>query len=357
MVLGAVCLALLTGASVSAQAGSTAWECPPGYAGQTLNVWNWSAYIADNTIPDFEILCDVTVNYDVYVSNEDMIARLRQGNPGYDIVVPTGYALELMIAEDLLQPLDLDMLPNLENISPDLLNTPFDPGNQYSVPYQWGTIGIAYNINAVTETPTSWYDLFESDLPVAWLEDPRGMLAIALNLLGYNPNTSDEAEIAEARDFLVENGENVVAIVAADSRQLLEAGEVVMAIDYPGNVFQLRADCECEDFLYVIPEEGTALWMDNVAIPTDAPNPELAHVFMDYLLDAQVAADLSNYTGYGSPNQAAIDDGLIDTVLLEDPGIYPPADVRERMWFTESNPDGEVFFNEAWDEVRALLNQ
>jgi spermidine/putrescine transport system substrate-binding protein len=352
-------IALLTAVPLFAQEATPAaiepWVCPSGFEGQTLSVYNWSSYIADDTVSNFEAACDVSVTYDVYVSNEDLIARLRQGNPGYDIVVPTGYAVETMIAEGLLSPLNFERIPNIANISPDLLDPVFDPGNQYSVPYQWGTIGIAYNVTRVEEPITSWSQMFVHDGPVAWLEDVRGMLGIALNLLGYDPNTVDVDEIAAARDFLIENGDNVVAVIAADSKLLLQNGDIDMAIDYPGNTFQLLADCACEDYAYVIPEEGSVRWMDNVAVPVDAPNQALAEAFIDYLLHPQVAADISNYTAYASPNQAAIDAGLIDEALLNNLAIYPPEDVRANLFFAQANPENEVALNNAWDEIRVAL--
>jgi spermidine/putrescine transport system substrate-binding protein len=333
------------------------WTCPEGYEGQTLSIYNWSAYIAENTVGDFETLCGVTVTYDVYVSNEDMLARLRQGNPGFDIVVPTGYMIEIMIANDLLVPIDHDNIPNLANVNPELLDPPYDPDNVYTTPYQWGTIGIAYNQVRVGGEITRYEELFTYDGPVAWLEDARAMPGIALNQLGLDPNSIDADEIAQARDFLIENGDNVVTIVAADSQNLLQSGTVHMAIDYPGNTFQLRAVCECDDYVYVIPEEGTFIWQDNVAIPVDAPNPELAQVFMDYLLDPQVSADISNYTAYGTSNQVAIDEGLIFEEYLNNPGIYPPQELIERLFYVETVPEAETLYNDAWDEIKVALGQ
>ncbi|MDX1991348.1 MAG: spermidine/putrescine ABC transporter substrate-binding protein, partial [bacterium] len=242
------------------------WVCPEGYEGQTLNIYNWSLYIGENTVPDFERLCGVTVNYDVYVSNEELFARIREGNPGYDIAVPTGYMVENLIATDLLVPLDMSKIPNFANVSEDLTNTPYDPGNVYSVPYQWGTVGIAYNRERVGKDITSWEDMWTYDGPVAWLEDVRGMLGIALINMGEDPNTTDPALIEAARDYLIERGDNVAAIVNANSQELLETGTVDMAVDYPGNTFQLQAKCECDDYQYVIPVEGTNAWMDNVVV-------------------------------------------------------------------------------------------
>jgi spermidine/putrescine transport system substrate-binding protein len=357
LLLTTTALLIAASAATAQETELEPWACPEGFEGQTLNVYNWGFYIAEDTVANFQELCGVTVNYDVYISNEDLIARLLQGNPGYDIVIPTGYAVQVMIEEGLLTPLDPDAIPNIANISPDLLDQSFDPGNVYSVPYQWGTIGIAYNRTAVGEDITSYEQLFTYDGPVAWLEDVRGMLGIALNQLGFDPNSTDVDEIAAARDYLIENGENVLTIVMGNSKQLLQAGEIDMAIDYPGNTFQLLAECNCDDFAYVIPSEGTQFWMDNVAIPTDAPNEALANVFIDYLLDPQVSADISNYTAYGTPNAVALEAGLIDEALLNNPGIYPTEEVRARLFESVADPDNELEFNFAWDEVKVALGR
>ncbi len=334
------------------------WVCPDGYAGQTLSIFNWSTYIADNTIPDFEEACGVTVNYDIYDSGDVMLARIRQGNPGYDIIVPSDFTITTMANEGLLIPLDHTLIPNLANVLPELLDPPYDPGNQYSVPYQWGTVGIGYNTEAVGEEITTWQQMFDYTGNVAWLDDRRAMFGVALTILGYDPNTEDPDEIAEARDFLAENGANVVTIAADDGQVWLERGDVDITVEYSGDIIDMIYECECDTFAYVIPEEGTLIWIDNLAIPIDAPNPALAMVFMDYVLHPQVGADISNFTAYASPNGAAIDMGLIDEELLEDTAIYPTEEVRERLfWITNSTPDGEQLYNDAWDELLIFIGQ
>jgi spermidine/putrescine transport system substrate-binding protein len=346
-------LMLLTGVPILGQETElTPWQCPEGFEGQQLNVYNWAVYIAEDTIANFEAACGVRVTYDTYESNEFVIALLRQGNPGYDIIVPTDYAVQILINEDLLLPLDLERIPNIANINPALLDLPFDPGNRYSVPYQWGTVGFGYRVDAFAEPPRTWDDIWNFDGDIVWLDDPRGMLAIALNILGYDVNTIDPDEIAAARDYLLERGSNVVAINAVDGQARLERGEVDGAIMYSGNIFRINANCQCDDYAYVIPEPGSNLWLDNLAIPVGAPNPDLAHVFIDYILDPQVGADISNYLAYGSPNQAAIDAGLIDPELLANPAIYPSPEVQAMLYSIIAVPEAEVDYLSAWDEIK-----
>jgi len=335
-----------------------AWTCPEGFDGQTLSIFNWSTYIAEDTIPNFEAACGVTVNYDIFESNEAMLARIRQGNPGYDLIVPSGAFVEQMAAEELLVPIDLEMIPNYANLLPNMTGLAFDPDNTYSLPYQWGTIGVGYSTEAFPDGITSWEQVWDYDGNVAWIDDRASMLGVALTILGYNANSVNPDEISEARDYLIEKGANVVTVAGDDGQVLLERGEVDIAIEYNGDISQIIASCECEDFAYVLPEEGSNVWVDNLAIPVDAPNPELAMVFMDYILDAQVGADLSNFIAYASPNQASIDSGLIDEAMLGDSAIYPPEEQLENL-FTSIylGPEGEELYNNAWDELLIFLGQ
>ncbi|RMG81783.1 MAG: spermidine/putrescine ABC transporter substrate-binding protein [Chloroflexi bacterium] len=334
------------------------WVCPEGFEGQTLSVFNWSTYIADNTIPDFEEACGVTVTYDIYESGEAMLARIRQGNPGYDIIVPSDFTIAVMANEGLLIPIDLEKIPNFEHVLDNLKNPPYDPENQYSVPYQWGTVGIGYNTEAIPDGISSWMDMFNYEGNVAWLDDQRAMFGIALTLLGYDPNTENPDEIMEAQQFLIEHGANVVTIAADDGQVWLERGDVDMTVEYSGDIIDMIYECECETYAYVIPEEGSNIWIDNLAIPIDAPNPELAMVFMDYILHPQVGADISNFTAYASPNGTAIEMGLIDEELLNDPASYPPEEILENLfWITDATPEVEQMYNDAWDELLIFVGQ
>lgn len=336
----------------------TPWTCPEGYEGQTLSIYNWSTYIAEDTIPNFEEACGVTVNYDTYDSSETMLARIRQGNPGYDLIVPSGSDIYVMAREDLLIPLDKELLPNMVHILPEFVDPPYDPGNQFTVPYQWGTVGIGYNTEVFPDGISSWDELWEHDGNVAWLDDREAMFGIALLMQDMDANDRSPEALEMARDYLLERGDNVVAIAADDGQVLLERGEVDATIEYSGDIFALAEECECDDYWYAIPEEGTNVWTDVMAVPVDAPNPELAMVFMNYILDPQVGADLSNWTAYASPNSTAIDEGLIEAELLNDPAIYPSAETLADMFILqELSPEAEELVNNAWDELLIFLGQ
>ena len=341
---------------IHANGDGSDWHCPEGFEGQTLNVFNWSTYIAEDTIPNFEEACGVTVNYDIFESNEAMLAVIRQGNPGYDIIVPSGDTVATMIRDELLVPLNMMMIPNMANVSPDLLDPSFDPGNVYSLPYQWGTVGIGYNTEKIPDGISSWEEVWSYEGPVAWLDDRRAMFGFALLLQGNDPNTADADEISAARDYLIERSGNVVAIAADDGQVMLERGDVDIAIEYNGDILALADECECDTYAYVLPMEGTNLWSDNLAIPVDAPNPELAMVFIDYILDPQVGADISNYTAYASPNQAAIDAGLIDEEMLMDSSIYPSDETRMNLFvIQDTTAEQDELYNNAWDELLIFI--
>lgn len=343
---------VLWGQAFAQSVPGSAWSCPEGFEGQRLSVYNWTTYIAEETIPAFEEACGVDVIYDTYPTDDDMVARIRQGNPGYDIVVPADVNVFLMIEEDLLEPLDLAMIPNLRHVDPTFLDLLHDPGNVFTLPYQWGTVGIGYDVTATGTDIDGWADLFAYDGPVSWLEDIRVMMGVGLILIGEDPNTGDPSAIDAAKEYLIDNGSNVVYINQDDGQEVLLRGEADIVVEYSGDIFQIIDECECDDYRYVIPAEGTNFWVDNLAIPADAPNAALAHVFIDFLLDPHVSAQIANYTAYGSPNATSIAMGLIDEELLTNPGIYPNSDTLARLFEIVQDSELEQLYNDAWDEIR-----
>jgi spermidine/putrescine transport system substrate-binding protein len=348
---------LLCGALFTYSSAQTSWTCPEGFEGQTLSVYNWTTYIAEDTISNFEELCGVSVTYDTFPTDGDMLSRIRQGNPGYDVTFPGNSTLPLMIEEGLVEPFDKANIPNMANLEPKFMGVYFDPENEYSVPYQWGTIGIGYNRTTLGADISSWEEFFSHDGPVSWLEDIRGMMGVALLMLGLDPNSTNEEDIAAAKDYLIANGANVTYINQDDGQEVLARGEVDMTSEYNGDIFQIMDDCACEDYGYVIPSEGAMYWFDSMVIPVGAPNKALAEVFIDYILDPQVGADISNYTAYGSPNKAAIDQGLIDPELISNPGIYPSEETLAKLFFPVQDADTEYLYNDAWEEVKIALGQ
>ena len=183
------------------------------------------------------------------------------------------------------------------------------------------------------------------------------MMGVGLLKLGLDPNSSNPEEITEAKDYLIENGSNVVYINQDDGQEVLVRGEADIVVEYSGDIFQIIDECDCDTYAYVIPEEGTLFWVDTLVVPTGAPNKALAEVFIDYLLDPQVSADISNYTAYGTPNRVALEEGLIDPDLAGDPGIYPSEETQARLFFVAQDPERAKLYNDAWDELRIFVGQ
>lgn len=357
-------LALLIPVAVFAQDSAAAevepYVCPETFAGQTLNIFNWSTYVAEDnadtpeveadTIKDFEAACGITITYTVFGSNDELFASLEQGNPGYDLIVPSDYMVEIMIAEEMLVALDHSLIPNLGNLIEGFTTQPYDEGNVYSVPYLWGSTGIGYDISKTGGEITSWsamYDTETFDGQVGWLDSAREVLGAALLYLGYDPNTTDEAQIAEARDLVIDSADNIVSFYADDGQARLLQGDVTLVQEYNGDV--LSAAQENEDLRFVIPQEGALGFIDNMAIPVGAPNAALAYEFINYILHPATAAALANYTNFFSPNQAAGDAGLLN--YIPDPAAV------ENLQFLLDVGDALSLYDEAYTEITLALGQ
>ena len=244
----------------------------PGWAqGGQVNVYNWDTYIGETTLEDFTEATGITVRYDLFASNEEVFAKLREGNPGYDVIFPTNDFIERMIAADMLLPLDHSKIPNLGNVDPAFADPAFDPGLQHSAPYFWGTLGLGYRASAAD--PKALADLFEGDAyagRIALINSIDSILA-ALKYLGHSLNTKDPAEITQAADALIQIKPKIKSFAPDTGQDLLIAGEVDVCLDYNGDVLQVMA--EDDDLSYVVPEEGSLLWSDAMCIPKGAPEP------------------------------------------------------------------------------------
>ena len=327
-----------------------AWECPESVKGGQLNILNWSGYIGENTIADFERLCEVTTTFDIFDSNESLMARMRQGNAGYDVAFPNEFAVSIMAREGLIQPIDVSQIPNFANASEQWVGLSFDPNNEYSVPYLWGTFGILYDREKTGKDIETWDDFFSYEGSVAWVDDTHSLLGTALQQLGYDPNTTTESEVMEARDYLIANSSNVETITS-DPGPLFAGGEFDMITTYSGDAYQIISDCGCDNFVYVVPASGSVGDITNMVLLTGAPNPEVAIAFMDYIMDPVVNAQIVNDVIYATANQAAVDSGLIDPEILNNPAIWPQAEALSSLWFTEDLGDAEFYYSDAWDEV------
>jgi spermidine/putrescine transport system substrate-binding protein len=316
-----------------------------------LRIYNWDTYIDPALISAFEQQFGVSVLYSTYSSNEELYAAVSANPSGYDIIVPSEYMVSIMRREGLLAPLDQAALPNLGNIDPLFVNPAYDPGGRYCAPYQWGTQGIGYNLKATGRPISSWGDLLSPQFAgrSALLADSRSTIGAALIYLGYSPNTTRPSELHAARDLLREHIKTLR--LAPDTGQdLLAAGEVDLTYEWSGDIFQVME--QNPDLRYVIPEEGSIIWIDSMCILKDSPNSALAQSFINYIFEPKVGAALSNYTHFSTPNLAALP--LIDAADRENPALYPDDEMRKRLFFlVDLGSDGIERYNQAWAEVLA----
>lgn len=320
-------------------------------ARKTLHIFNWADYMPDSILRDFEDEFGIRVVYDTYSSNEEMLAKLMGGGLGqYDLAVPSDYMIEVMIEEDLLQPIDHGQLPNLVHIGDKYLDTPFDPGNRYSIPYLWGTTGIAYNTRYIKEPVTSWNDLWNPahNRRLALLDDSREVIGMALQSLGYSINETDPARLAEAGDKLKQLAPRVLTYENTFTKDLLVSGEVWIAHVWNGDA--ALAMEENPDITYVLPKEGGVVWQDNLVILKRAPNAKAAHLFINYLLRPEVSAVLAEEFPYGSPNLAAVE--LLPEHVRTNPAAYPDPDAVDKAEWIADVGDATVTFDRIYTEIQ-----
>ena len=316
---------------------------------KVLNIYNWSDYIAEDTIEKFENETGIKVTYDVFDSNEVLEAKLLAGSSGYDIVVPSASFMARQIEAGVFQKLDKAKLSNMKNLDGQIMDTvaAYDEGNQHAVVYMWGTTGIGYNVDKVKErlgddAPTdSWALVFDPDVVskladcgVSVLDAPTEIIPAAMNYLGLDPTSQNPEDFKKGADLLAKIKPHLRYFHSSQYINDLANGDTCVAVGWSGDVFQARdrAD-EAENgqtIAYAIPKEGALTWFDMLAIPADAKHPENAHKFINFFMDAQITADITNYVWYASANTAATD--LIDEEILADPGIFPPDEAKAKLW-------------------------
>lgn len=302
-----------------------------GYSGSnTLTIYNWGDYIDPELIKRFENESGLKVIYQTFDSNEAMMTKIKQGGTTFDISIPSEYAIEKMKAEGLLLPIDHSKLPNLQYIDSRFLDLSFDQDNQYSIPYFWGTVGIVYNPDLVGDiTFESWNDLWNPDLKnnVFLLDGAREVIGMGLNSLGYSLNDKNEEHLQEALKKLSKLTPNVKAIVGDEIKMLMAGEEAAAALVWSGDAAEIMDDNDKLD--YIVPNEGSNLWFDNMVIPSTARNIEGALQFINFMLDPEVAAQNADYVGYATPNFAALE--LLDEEVSGDERFYPDEEVTSRL--------------------------
>jgi spermidine/putrescine-binding protein len=350
-------LALLAAACGGDDTEAAATSCEVDQTDGDLAIFNWAEYIDEEQLAAFSAQYGVKVTMDVYDSNEAMQPIIAAGNSGYSLIVPSDYMVAILIAGEDIQPLDKTAIPNLANVSADFRDLAYDPSGDHSVPYQWGTTGLAVDTEVVgTDFPHSWSLVFDPAVAdqysgkISLLNDPRESLGAALKYLGYSLNTTDETELAEATALLADSRDRLAAFNTDSADELLTTGETAIAHGYSGDMFTQFLDTDDPArYVYFVPEEGGTRWIDNMAIPFDAPSVCTAHTFINWLLDGEQGAALSNWNYYGTPNEAALD--LLDPELLTfitSPDTAPADGLEEIV----DTGDFEVRYSDAFIEAK-----
>jgi spermidine/putrescine transport system substrate-binding protein len=317
-----------------------------------LNLYNWADYVAKTTIPGFEKQTGIQVTQDYFSSNEELLAKLRAGGTGYDVIVPSDYMVAVMIKSDVLQPLDKSKIPNFKNIGEDFRGLPYDQDNEYSVPYQWGTTGILYNRKGIGQLEDSWEPMWSPEFSgeIGMLNDERETPGAALYKLGYSVNATSDEQLGEAEAELKKQKPLLRGYFdSTQNRPLVQNGDLLLGHVFSGDAF--LALSENDDLDYIIPKPAATRWTDNMAIPAGAEHPDNAHKFINYILDAKVGAALSNYTYYNTPNEAALP--MIDEALKKLPGYELSPEVFGRLQVIEDVGEATRKYSRLFTEVKS----
>jgi spermidine/putrescine-binding protein len=319
---------------------------PPEAEDKELSIYNWSDYIAEDVVPLFEKETGIKVNYSTYESNEEMMAKLQVGAGGYDLVVPTGYIVTVLAAQGLLHPIDRSKIPNFGNLAPMFVNPKFDPDNKHSVPWQWGTTGIAYRADKVNPPPDSWAVFHDPKLKnkMTQMDDLRDVIGSWLKFRGRSLNATDAAELAAAKADAIQAKALLKAYVSAPVKGQLVAGDVWVAQLWNGDTMQAKA--EEANIAYVVPKEGAGIWTDSLVIPKSAPHKQAAHRFMDFILRPDIGAKISDFTGYGSPNVKAAE--LVATKIA-----YPTEEELKRLEYQTDLGAATAAWDQLWTEIKS----
>ncbi|RXK18855.1 PotD/PotF family extracellular solute-binding protein [Macrococcus sp. DPC7161] len=330
---------------------------PPPKAGKdnVLYVYNWGEYMDPAIIKKFEKQTGIRVIYETFDSNESMLAKIKNGGTHYDVAVPSEYAIQKMAKDHLLIPIDKKKIPNLKNINPDFLNLPFDKNNQYSIPYFWGTVGILYNpANTKGIDFSSWDSLWDKRLKnnVLVVDGAREAIGFSLNSMHESLNETNPTKLAKAEKKLELLAPNVKGVVADEINTMMVQKEADVAVVWSGMGADIMTENDKLDF--VVPKEGSNLWFDNIVIPKTAQNVEGAHKFINFLLDAKIGKQNTEWVGYATPNQKSY--ALLDKETREDERFYPKKDVQQKLEvYKDLGPENIAKYNELFLKFKMSL--
>ena len=358
--------ALLSGCGASGNTGASGTDsAASGSAdGGELYVYNWGEYIDENVISQFEDETGITVVYDLFETNEEMYPVIEAGAVNYDVVCPSDYMIQKMRENDLLAELNFDNIPNIDQIDPAYMemSQAFDPENKYSVPYCWGTVGILYNTRLLDElgvpAPTKWADLWDERLSgeILMQDSVRDAFMVALKKDGYSMNSESKDELEQAKQELLDQKPLVQAYVIDQVRDKMIGGEAAVGVIYSGEMLYIQDEVANlgldYDLEYVIPEEGTNLWLDSWVIPKNAKNKENAEKWIDFMCRPEIAKANFEYITYPTPNKGAFE--LLDEEMQNNKAVFPDIDsLKNSEVYKYLGDETDAVYNELWKEVKA----
>lgn len=320
-------------------------------AGVTLKVYNWGDYIGETVIEDFEKQYGIKVIYDTFDTNEDMYVKLNAGGSDYDVAIPSDYMIKRMIKEDMLHKIDFSNVPNYKFIDERFKNLAYDPRNEYSVPYMWGTVGIIYNKAMVQEPVESWRILWDKKYAkqILMLESQRDSIGITLKMLGYSLNTKNVKELEEAKKALMDQKELVLAYIGDQVKDKMIAGEAALAVVWSGDAVYMKR--ENPDLEYVVPKEGSNLWFDAIVIPKTSKHKKEAEIFINYMCDTETAFKNTDYIGFSTPHTEA--KNKLDPELTGDRTAYPTDEELKNCEVFEDLSEAIKEYDRIWTEIKA----
>jgi spermidine/putrescine transport system substrate-binding protein len=343
-------------ATTAADTGGQAAAARPQATG-TFLYYNWAEYVNPENYAAFERETGVKVRRDVYASNEDLLAKMQGGARGYDLVVPTGYMVQIMSQEGLLEEIDKSKIPLWhENVDSKFTALPYDPEDRYSVAKDWGTTGFTYRTDLVPEAPTSWREFFDLapkySGKITLLDGSPEVVGSTAVMLGYSYNTEDEQELEEARQALLDLKPHVLAITSNPSElhRLFRTGRAVMGMTWNGDGAIIAGETKAQ---YVVAEEGGEFWVDTYAIPVGNKNPDAAYAWIDFTYEPEVNALETEYHNYGSVLRRELLEGVIDQEILENPAIFPAPETLDKLEANSVGPEGVTIRDRIWTEFKA----
>ena len=318
-----------------------------------LNFYNWDTYVGKDTLAEFKQATGVDVNMSLFANNDELFAKLRAGNPGFDVIVPTNEFVTRLRLADLIQPLDHSKIPNFKNLAPEFQSTIFDPGRRYSIPYTWLVLGVGYRKSKVDGPPDTWKWLFESDRykgRISLFSEADDLIKLAAKYMGYSVRDVPDSLLPKIEAMYIRQKRNIRVFHEDNGQDLLLAGDVDLVLEYNGDIAQVMQ--EDDDLAFLVPKEGTIIQSDGLCIPRGAPRPDNAHRFINFLLDPKVGAEISNTIMYPTPNAEVLK--LMPESYRNNTAIFPPADRMARCEYGDfEGVERSRMFDELITRVKA----